>query len=177
MRLFATQGYEATTTREIAAAAGCAEGLIHRYFGGKSGLLPALVEDSTAKEVTDLGHRLQPAATLEEEFIQLVTWEVERMWQNREYLGVFIPRAIVDPAIRDVLHHAVLSVRAQAIAKRLRRYRGAASLPEKELAVLAESVLALGLLFGFMRPVVLGQERSEANEMSTMLARMLVRHL
>jgi hypothetical protein len=44
LRLFATKGYEATTTREIASAAGCAEGLIHRYFKGKAGLLPALVE-------------------------------------------------------------------------------------------------------------------------------------
>jgi len=40
-KLFASRGYEATTTREIAACADCAEGLIHRYFKGKSGLLLA----------------------------------------------------------------------------------------------------------------------------------------
>ena len=43
-RLFAERGFEATTTREIAAAASCAEGLIHRYFGGKDGLFRALIE-------------------------------------------------------------------------------------------------------------------------------------
>jgi AcrR family transcriptional regulator len=32
LHLFAAKGFEATSTREIAAAAGCAEGLIHRYF-------------------------------------------------------------------------------------------------------------------------------------------------
>src|SRR5436309_15559789 len=42
LKLFAEKGYEVTTTREIAACAGCAEGLIHRYFGGKAGLLTAL---------------------------------------------------------------------------------------------------------------------------------------
>ena len=44
LKLFASKGFDATTTREIAASAGCAEGLIHRYFNGKAGLLPALME-------------------------------------------------------------------------------------------------------------------------------------
>jgi AcrR family transcriptional regulator len=41
--LFASKGYEVTTTREIAASAGCAEGLIHLYFRGKAGLLAAMI--------------------------------------------------------------------------------------------------------------------------------------
>jgi AcrR family transcriptional regulator len=49
--LFASKGYEVTTTREIAAAAGCAEGLIHRYFKGKAGLLTAMIENRISKEV------------------------------------------------------------------------------------------------------------------------------
>src|SRR5271166_3302466 len=95
--LFASKGYEPTTTREIAAVAGCAEGLIHRYFKGKAGLLPALAESRVSDEVTDLGHRLRPAATLEEEFLQLVAWEVDRAWETRDFFRVFIPRAMVDP--------------------------------------------------------------------------------
>jgi AcrR family transcriptional regulator len=43
-KLFASRGYEATTTREIAARAGCAEGLIHRYFKSKAGLLLAITK-------------------------------------------------------------------------------------------------------------------------------------
>ena len=48
-KLFAARGYEATTTREIAACAGCAEGLISRYFRGKAGLLRALIVAHTYK--------------------------------------------------------------------------------------------------------------------------------
>jgi AcrR family transcriptional regulator len=62
LKLFAGKGYEATTTREIAAAANCAEGLIHRYFSGKAGLLTALIEYHFSQEVADLGRELQPAA-------------------------------------------------------------------------------------------------------------------
>src|SRR5262252_5566889 len=83
-KLFASKGYEATTTREIAATAGCAEGLIHRYFNGKSGLLPALVEDLMSEEVADIGATLPAASTLEEEFLQLISWEIDRAWQKRD---------------------------------------------------------------------------------------------
>ena len=44
-RAFARNGFEAATTRQIAAEAGCSEGLIHRYFGGKAGLLDAVLGD------------------------------------------------------------------------------------------------------------------------------------
>src|SRR5258708_7446316 len=70
--LFGQKGYEATATKEIAAAAGCAEGLIHRYFGGKAGLLSALIEDRAFEEVMDLNLELPPASRFEDEFVQLV---------------------------------------------------------------------------------------------------------
>ena len=54
LKLFASKGYEATTTREIATCAGCAEGLIHRYFRSKAGLLSALIGHRISKEVADL---------------------------------------------------------------------------------------------------------------------------
>ncbi len=43
--LFAKQGYDATSTREIAAIAGCNISLISHYFGGKQGLLREILSD------------------------------------------------------------------------------------------------------------------------------------
>ena len=40
---FSIHGFKATTTRAIAARAGCSEGLIQNYFGGKEGLLMAVM--------------------------------------------------------------------------------------------------------------------------------------
>jgi len=173
--LFATKGYEATTTREIAAAAGCAEGLIHRYFKGKAGLLPALVQHHFAKEIVDLTHQLQPAPDLESEFIQLVLWEVERFWETRDFLKVFIPRAIVDPALAGVLKRAVTSMRPKKILERLKRYESCLRLPAEEIDMLAHSVGVLGLVFGFMRPLVLRQDRAQARRMAATVGKMLVR--
>src|SRR6202142_510752 len=69
--LFASKGYEVTTTREIAASAGCAEGLIHRYFKGKAGLLAELMENRMSREELDLAHQLRPAPRFEDEFVRL----------------------------------------------------------------------------------------------------------
>ncbi|MGA8153626.1 MAG: helix-turn-helix domain-containing protein [Terriglobales bacterium] len=175
LRLFATKGYESTTTREIAASAGCAEGLIHRYFQGKAGLLAALVEYRISKEVGEMSHGVQPARSPQQEFLQLVDWEVERMWENRDFLRVFIPRAIVDPDLAAMMNHAVISVRAKAIRERLKQYPVWQKLPAGELEALAQSVGMLGLVFGFLRPLVLGHERVRAKEMAAVLAKVLVR--
>lgn len=177
LRLFATKGYEATTTREIAAAAGCAEGLIHRYFKGKAGLLPALVEYHFSEELVKMRHRPRSPAGLEREFLQLVDWEVEHMWKNRDFLRVFIPRALVDPAVASVLSRAVLSSRIKVVVERLKRHPQCAALPREDLEVLAQSVGMFGLVFGFMRPMVLGQDREQARRMAASLASALVRGL
>lgn len=175
LKLFGSKGYESTTTREIAASAGCAEGLIHRYFNGKAGLLAALVEHRISKEVGELSHTVRPAPSPQQEFLQLVNWEVERMWENRDFLRVFIPRAIVDPEVAAMMNHAVISVRAQAILGRLKHYRACAKLPQEELEALAQSVGLIGLVFGFLRPLVLGHDRLRAKKMAAVLAKVLVR--
>jgi len=174
LKLFATKGYEATKTREIAAAAGCAEGLIHRYFKGKAGLLTALIEDHYSNEIVELGRQLQPGSDFEAEFVQMVLWEVERFWERRDFLKVFIPRAFVDPAAAAVLKRAVISMRAGAILERLQRYQVCARLPQEELEALAQAVGMLGLVFGFMRPMVLGQDRASATQMAARMSKLLV---
>ena len=45
LKLFAAQGFDATSTRQIAKEAGIAEGLIFHYFPTKARLLTAILED------------------------------------------------------------------------------------------------------------------------------------
>jgi AcrR family transcriptional regulator len=175
LKLFATKGYEATTTREIAAGAGCAEGLIHRYFKGKAGLLTTLIDRHFSTEIADLGRELQPGQDLPTEFLQLVLWEMERFWETHDLLKVLITRAFVDSAVAEALKRGGISVRAKAILERLKRYPSCSTLARDELEALAQSVGMLGLVFGFMRPLVLGQDRAQAKRMAMTLARMLVR--
>jgi AcrR family transcriptional regulator len=173
--LFGQKGYEATPTREIAAAAGCAEGLIHRYFGGKAGLLSALIEERAFADVADLNQQLQPSSRLEDEFLQLVEWEIDRMWSDREVLRVLIPRALLDSTVAALLRKKSLGQRTQTIAERLRRFPGSERFGEEELESLAVTVGVLGLMFGFLQPVVFGQDRERAKKAARAIAKLLVR--
>jgi AcrR family transcriptional regulator len=172
--LFASKGYEVTTTREIAASAGCAEGLIHRYFKGKAGLLAAMIEHRVSGDAMDFSQQMRPAPNLADEFLQLVDREVERMWDSRDFLRVFIPRVIVDPSVTSVMNNALVSVRAKAILERLKRHESCVSLTQDATEALAQTVQMLGLVFGFVRPVLLGHDRLRAKKMAATVAKILM---
>jgi AcrR family transcriptional regulator len=172
--LFASKGYEVTTTREIAASAGCAEGLIHRYFKGKAGLLTELMEYRVLREGLDLGHPLRPAPKFADEFLRLVDREVERVWENRDFFRVLISRALVDPSVGRIMNKALISARLKTISERLKHYESCASLSQDTMEALAQAVGMLGLVFGFVRPVLLGQDRQRAKKMATTVASVFV---
>jgi AcrR family transcriptional regulator len=175
-KLFATRGYEATTTREIAASAGCAEGLIHRYFKGKSGLLFSLMSFYAAQDVKGLAD--EPlAATLEEEILQLMAWEVERMWKNRDLLRVSIPRAILDPKVGRFVNQVGPQRHANAIAGRIRRHTECREVKNSEIEALSNAICALGFIFGFIRPAVLRHDKKHAKKLALEVARIFSRGL
>src|SRR5437899_6833943 len=174
-KLFASRGYVSSTTREIAAAAGCAAGLIHRYFGGKEGLLLALIKRQVSQEVVDLG-TLPLASTLADEVVQLVEWEVDRTWQDREFCKVVIPRALLDPALGHLITGIGPTQRTRAIVERLRNFTQSRSLPAQELEALAHCISIPSFMFGFMRPAVLHQDREKAKKTTIMIAYMRVRN-
>ena len=176
-RLFASRGYEATTTREIASEAGCAEGLIHRYFKGKEGLLLALIRARTSREFLDMNQRLRLAPSLEEEVVQLVEFELKRMWDDREFLRVLIPRAHLDPHLGPVLKRIGPSRRAETIGERLKAVGRGKNISGKELEVVSHFIGIMGFIYGYMRPVILGDDPAKARELAVATARMLVRGL
>jgi AcrR family transcriptional regulator len=174
-RLFAQRGYETTTTREIAASAGCAEGLIHRYFRGKAGLLFALIQSRVSREVEDLSERLELSPTFEEEVVQLVNWELDRQWEDRDFLRVIIPRALVDPAQGRLLNKVGASRHGPAMVERLKQFPKGQALPSEEIEALAEFVKVIGFVYGFMQPMVRGRDRDRSRKVANTLARILAR--
>jgi TetR/AcrR family transcriptional regulator, regulator of cefoperazone and chloramphenicol sensitivity len=174
-KLFARQGYEGTRTAQIAARAGCSEGLIHRYFGNKKGLLLALIQRRVSKEVVELTDQLPIAPTLEEEVLQLVEWEVRNMWRDQDFLRVIISRALVEPRVGKVLSQAGLSRHVPAIVQRLKHFKQRRPMSDEEMEGLAQSIKTIGLVFGFMRPVLLQQDRRVARRMATTIAKMIGR--
>lgn len=157
-KLFADQGYEHTTTRQIAAKAGCAEGLISRYFQGKAGLLRRLVEQQMSRK--DGAPPALPS-TIKEEIVRVLEEEVQRFWEDREFLKMIVPQMILDNALGRQLQE-ISERRVEIIKNRLQTYEGGKKLSADELSSLATSIIGIASLFGFWRPVALGHDREHA---------------
>jgi AcrR family transcriptional regulator len=176
-KLFAAGGYESTKTREIAALAGCAEGLIHRYFKGKAGLLLAIVQSRITQEVSDISAQIPLAGNLKDEIRQLARWEVERMWRDRDFLKIVMPRALLDPSIGRVVNRMGPERRCEIISARLRTFKKSKDLRAEDIRAIAEFVGSIGYLFGFLRPVLLQQNRKLSRQTADSITDILVRSL
>ena len=64
-RLFAADGFHATSTRKIAAAAGVSEGTVFHYFSTKNALLLAILDDFYADLAAAYRHLLEVRKHLE----------------------------------------------------------------------------------------------------------------
>lgn len=170
-KLFAEKGYEHTTTREIAAKAGCAEGLISRYFEGKAGLLKKLIDHQISQKQST-----PPAlpSTLQEEVRRLIEEEVQLLWDDREFHKMITPIMLLDPSLGRQLSQSP-DRRAATIVERLRNYKECADFSNDELQALAMSIVGLGFLFGFWRPIAMAQNREHAKRMAMSMALILSR--
>jgi len=171
--LFARRGYEATTTREIAAQARCAEGLIHRYFGGKAGLLLNIVNLHFAREGARQNES-RACTSLEEEIGHLMDRQLEQLWKERELLRVAFSSAMVQPRLGRLLGKTGPQ-RAQMIAQRFRRYSQCRFANDADLEALAHALLALSFTFGFVRPAILRQDREQTSKLARRAANLLSR--
>jgi AcrR family transcriptional regulator len=171
--LFARRGYEATTTREIAARAGCAEGLIHRYFGGKSGLLFDIVKLHVAQDQATTVER--PACTtLEAEIRKLMDWQLDHLWKEREFLSVAFSCAILQPRLGELLRQH-MPARAGLIAQRIRFYKHCHFSNDGDIEALAHALISLSFEFGFIRPAILRQNRQQTRNLARKAADLLSR--
>lgn len=173
--LFARRGYDATTTREIAARAGCAEGLIHKYFGGKSGLLFNIVELHVAQDTATTIER--PAcATLEAEIRKLMDWQLDHLWAEREFLCVAFSCSVLQPRLRKLLRK-YMPARTGLIAQRIRCYRQCRIAVDEDVEELARTLISVSFDFGFIQPAILGQNRKQSKIRGRRAANLLSRSL
>jgi AcrR family transcriptional regulator len=171
--LFSRHGYEATTTREIAAYAKCSEGLIHRYFGGKSGLLFQIVNLRFAEERISLDE-IPMGATWEDEIRQLMDQQLEYLWEDREFLRVMLSSAILQPQLSRVLGDYG-AAGASMIARHLSRHKECPLTDEKDIEGLAHALMAMSFNFGFIRAAILGQNRTQTKNLAIRAAKLLSR--
>jgi len=112
LRLFGSQGYEQTTMREIAAAAGSSPGLTYRYFTSKEELVLALYQNQCA-ELDEYTHHM-PACTLPEGFHVCVSRQLELMTPYRNALSALFGTALNSRSKIGVFSEHTAGIRRKA---------------------------------------------------------------
>jgi AcrR family transcriptional regulator len=173
--VFAEHGYDAATTREVAERAGCSEGLIHRYFGGKRGLLLAVMESKAGEVVEGLRGALSDRDTLEQEIEQFLLWHLRVLWEHRDFMRVAVSQAIIDPEFGHVAED-ITNQRASLILERLARHQAAGRIrSDVDLEAIGQTVAGFAFMAGFMGQVVVGLDREYLRRLSVGMAAVLSR--
>jgi AcrR family transcriptional regulator len=149
--VFAEKGYENATTRGIAEAAGCSEGLIQRYFNGKEGLLLAVLkhEGSTQRD-RFLDRPL--CASMVDEAREMLQHGAEILQQRSERIRIVLSRALIDRAFQADFQRISTRQDAQrGLKQRLARYVEAGMIdPAMDLDVVTELLMGLVFQLGFV---------------------------
>jgi AcrR family transcriptional regulator len=161
--VFAERGFDGATTKEVAARAGVNEGLIQRYFavgtiGGKAGLLQAIVGNMCGERLTAC-KAAPPSESLKVEIATVLRHEILQADANRDFLRVFISRALVDPALAASLKAHYKDSRMPHLVHRLKHFQQDGSLdPAVDLDQLAATITTFAFGLGFMQQVVLSED-------------------
>lgn len=174
--VFAEHGYDAATTREVAERAGCSEGLIHRYFGGKRGLLLAVMENRAAEVLEEFKSGLPECQTIQEEIERILLWLLKVLWEHRDFMRVAISQAIIDPDLGRSVAERIIEQRVGFILERLRRHQQAGSIrPDVDLHAIAQTIAGFGFTAGFLAQVVIGMDREQVRRIAIAVAAALSR--
>jgi AcrR family transcriptional regulator len=132
LRLFTAEGYEATTMRDIAAAADCSLGLAYRYFASKEEFVLALyarMEQEFAGYVEAL-----PPAPLAQRFGQTMRAKLAHLAPYREVFGTLAGATLNPRSNVAVLGDTTAEVRQRVSTMFLVVVRGATDAPRDPVA-------------------------------------------
>ncbi len=155
IQVFAKKGYDAATTKDIAKSAGANEALIMRYFGGKKGLLEAILtrtddldDSSGEKETKDYSH-------LDESLIQSISDRCSDYRHYSDFMKVAVSRIILDPDVSRIIQTKIYTKAIPEMIQELEKFKKAGEIDSKaDLKSVAFGISSLTFALGFMAQVV-----------------------
>ena len=107
-RLFARQGYDGTTTRDLAQTAGIAEGTLFRYFENKKAILIEVATQGWVEILTDLLTELSEMGSYKA-VAQVMRRRMLNLHQNSDMMRVCFMEAQFHPDLRDRIQAEVVN--------------------------------------------------------------------
>ncbi len=107
-RLFARQGYEGTTTRNLAQAAGVAEGTLFRHFANKKAILVEVVTQGWIEILTDLLTELSEMGSYKA-VGQVMQRRMFKLRESADLMRVCFMEAQFHPELRDRIQSEIIA--------------------------------------------------------------------
>lgn len=175
---FATRGYDAATTREVAQKAGVAEGLIHRYYQSKAGLLLAVLSDYEDEQMRCALEVPAPSGSLEEEIRTQFSMHLDELKKKGDFARVVISRCIVDPAVAKQMRKHIFEEKIPVFVERFRQFQRDGKIEaDADIVALAFTVSSMAFSLNFLGHLVFGQPEERMRATATLMARALARGL
>ena len=168
-KIFGERGFEATTTKAVAQQAGYSEALIQLYFGGKEGLLLAVIQNEGGGEAEIADFYARPlSADLISEAREMLTFTINVLVRRATGLRIVLARVLVDPDFKEGFNHATVRKMAKrALAARLQQHRDRGRLrSEVDPETAAELLISLAFQLGFIHGDILGQSAAERSRLA-----------
>jgi AcrR family transcriptional regulator len=108
LQLFARQGYDGTTTRDLAKLAGVAEGTLFRHFANKKAILIEVATTGWVDILTDLLTELSEMGSYKA-VSQVMRRRMLNMRKNSDLLRVCFIEAQYHPELKEIIQAEVIS--------------------------------------------------------------------
>ena len=99
-QVFASKGFNRATIRDVAQAAGVADGTIYNYFANKTDLLFGLLERLNDTERRPASLALAAEAPFADYFRAYLRERVEALWSNADLFRAVLPELLANPDLR-----------------------------------------------------------------------------
>jgi AcrR family transcriptional regulator len=169
--LFARQGFEKTTTRQLAEAAGIAEGTLFRHFENKKAILVAVVTQGWSEMLTDLLTQLSEMGSYRS-VAQMMRERMLTLHQQADLMRVCFMEAQFHPDLRDRIQTEIINKMTSVVEAFIQTGIERGTYRSLNPKIVARVFLGMFMIAGFSQNTLMDENSSLAfqQEMAETLA-------
>ena len=162
-KVFASKGFRAATTKEIAAEAGVSEGTIYNYFDSKYDLLIAMSQRLALESLQQLDD-LPPEEDVQAYITALVTDRFDMLVKHMDLIRALMPEVLVDDDLRQAYVEQVLSPALSYLGQYIESRTKAGVFRKTKSDIVSRAMIGAVMSFGYLwlrQPSALDQRSQE----------------
>lgn len=166
LKLFAKQGYDGTTTRDLAERAGVAEGTLFRHFANKKAILIEVATQGWIEILTDLLTELSEMGSYKA-VAQVMRRRMLNLHQNADLLKVCFMEAQFHPDLREKIQSDVIEKMTDVAEAFFQTAMDQGIYRKMDAKLVARVFLGMFTIAGFSQDTIMSPN-SSPNEMKAM---------